>query len=226
MTLARCPSPNFGARRGGVRPSLVVLHYTAMDTAEAAIERLCDPAAEVSAHYLIDRCGAVTQMVEEAHRAWHAGAGHWAGQTDINSHSVGIELANSGAAPFALAQMRALEDLLAEVMDRLGIRPEGVIGHSDMAPGRKADPGARFDWRALSRRGLSVWPEAHERIAADKTRFLRDAARFGYPADAGLEMILAVFRLRFRPGAQGALDDNDMALMADLAQRYGPELTH
>ena len=108
-------------------------------------------------------------------RAWHAGAGEWAGITDVNSHSIGIELANTGFQPFPEAQMAGLESLLRGVMDRWQIGPEGVIAHSDMAPERKSDPGPRFDWRRLALQGLSVWPEAQE---ADPDGFFQDARRF------------------------------------------------
>src|SRR6056297_873269 len=131
------PSPNHGTRRGGARPSLVVLHYTAMESAEAALDRLCDPDAEVSAHYLVDERGAVLALVPEDRRAWHAGAGSWGAIGDVNSHSVGIELVNSGERPFAEFQFQALELLLDAVMRRWRIPPKGIIGHSDMAPGRK-----------------------------------------------------------------------------------------
>ncbi len=135
------PSPNFGERRGGLRPSLVVLHYTAMASCAEARDRLCDPTAEVSAHWLIDRDGRAEQLVDEAARAWHAGAGAWGGHQDVNSRSIGIELQNTGADPFAEPQMAALERLLADVLARWDIPPQGVIGHSDMAPLRKGDPG-------------------------------------------------------------------------------------
>jgi N-acetylmuramoyl-L-alanine amidase len=150
------PSPNHGDRRG-VRPSLVVLHYTAMATAEAALARLCDPGPEVSAHWLIAEDGRVWRLVPEDRRAWHAGAGAWGGCADVNSASVGVELANGGDAPFPAPQMRALEAVLRGTLDRWGIPPAGVIGHACMAPLRKQDPGRRFDWRALARAGLCLW---------------------------------------------------------------------
>ncbi|MGH1354134.1 MAG: N-acetylmuramoyl-L-alanine amidase [Thalassovita sp.] len=137
---------------------MVVLHYTAMDTAEAALERLCDPSIEVSAHYLISETGQIWQMVDEEKRAWHAGAGQWGAVTDVNSRSIGIELANIGDCPFPEPQMAALEFLLAGIQNRWDIPPERVIGHSDMAPERKQDPGPRFDWQRLARQGLAVWP--------------------------------------------------------------------
>ena len=213
-------SPNFGERRGGLRPRLIVLHYTAMASCGAALDRLCDPAAEVSAHYLISEVGDVLALVAEDMRAWHAGAGSWQGLDDINSRSIVIELANNGAQPFGNDQMRALEVLLADIMARWAIGPERVIAHSDMAPGRKSDPGARFDWRRLALGGLSVWPEDRAGKSAD---FATDARRFGYP-DAGDDLVLAAFRLRFRPWATGPLDSIDAGIMADLADRFGAAL--
>ena len=149
-------SPNFGARRDGLLPTLVVIHYTAMESCEAALERLCDPVYEVSSHYLISNKGDILQLVEEEMRAWHAGAGEWMGQDDINSRSIGIELDNTGATPFSEPQMAALEALLPGILQSWSIPPEGVIGHSDMAPGRKFDPGPRFDWQRLERQGLAA----------------------------------------------------------------------
>lgn len=219
MASLRHPSPNFGPRRDGAAPSLIVLHYTAMASADAALERLCDPAAEVSAHYLVDEDGTVLNLVDEAARAWHAGAGEWCGAGDVNSRSVGIELQNDGASPFPHAQMAALETLLGEVMARWSIPPEGVIAHSDMAPGRKADPGPRFDWRGLARAGFSVWPDA-----ADPGDFAADARAFGYPSLAD-DVLLAAFRLRFRPGAAGPVSEADRAMIAGLARRYGVDRT-
>jgi N-acetylmuramoyl-L-alanine amidase len=213
------PSANFGDRRGGVRPDLVVIHYTAMPDLASARDRLCDPAAEVSAHYLIGADGTVLALVPEEARAWHAGAGSWGGAGDINSRSIGIELANDGASPFAAAQMAALEDVLAGVMDRWQVPPERVIGHSDMAPDRKGDPGARFDWRRLARAGLSVWPEAVEGAPFDAGAFARAAQAFGYPP-ARPEVLLAAVRLRFRPWACGPGTAADMAVVADLARRF------
>lgn len=211
-------SPNFGPRRDGLRPELVVLHYTAMDGCEAAARALCDPVREVSAHYLISEAGEVTALVDEEMRAWHAGAGEWAGRADVNSRSIGIELSNTGHTPFAARQIAALEALLPGILSRWQIRPEGVIAHSDMAPGRKIDPGPRFDWLRLARQGLSVWPEPHD-IAPDWDRFRADAARFGYP-DMSDDLLLATVRLRFRPHHEGPLDARDMGIMADLAARF------
>lgn len=208
------PSPNFGPRRDGLHPELIVIHYTAMQSAKAALERLCDPVAEVSAHYLIAEDGTLYSLVAEDQRAWHAGAGGWGGREDVNSRSIGIELANTGAHPFPEPQMVTLEALLPQIMTRWGIGAQGVIGHSDMAPERKFDPGTRFDWQRLARQGLSVWPQLGR--AGD---FVTDARRFGYP-DAPAGALLQAFRQRFRPFAKGPLDDTDRALMGDLATRF------
>lgn len=194
-----CPSPNFGSRRDGATPSLIVVHYTGMTCAQAALERLCDPLAEVSAHYMIDRDGGLIQMVRDEDRAWHAGAGAWRGMDDINSRSLGVELVNDGFQPFPLPQMQALERLLAVLMARWGIAPVDVIAHSDMAPERKEDPGPRFDWRALARQGLAVWPDG----MGDDLPFAASLDMIGYPAAEG-DKRLQAFRFRFRPWGQGA----------------------
>ncbi|MGL4309723.1 MAG: N-acetylmuramoyl-L-alanine amidase [Paracoccaceae bacterium] len=207
-------SPNQSERRGGVRPDLIVIHYTAMKSCAEAEARLCDPAAEVSAHYLIAEDGRVIALVPEEARAWHAGAGAWGGVTDVNSRSIGIELSNPGDAPFSHAQMVALEGLLKGLMARWSIPPERVIGHSDMAPDRKRDPGPRFDWRRLALQGLAVWPEPG--VDAPLSESL---TRIGYP-DADDLTRLSAFRLRFRPWAMGEEDATDRALAADLAARF------
>ncbi|MDE0590237.1 N-acetylmuramoyl-L-alanine amidase [Halocynthiibacter sp. C4] len=226
LRIIQRPSPNFGPRRGDAVPDMIVLHYTAMDTCEAAAERLCSPEFEVSAHYLISEKGDIFQLVDEDARAWHAGAGAWGGVNDINSRSIGIELANTGKTPFSALQMNALERLMRDIMERRCIPKERVIGHSDMAPARKGDPGARFDWRRLAFAGLSIWLEAGEaRDAAPKPDDFQSAARtFGYPADAPFDALLSAFRQRFRPHYDGALDQTDMAQIQALARQY-PALT-
>ncbi len=217
------PSPNFGERRGGARPHLIVLHYTAMADMGAALARLRDPAAEVSCHWLVGADGSVCSLVAEEMRAWHAGAGCWGGCTDVNSASIGIELDNDGVSPFPEAQMVALEGLLDGIMGRWGTGPAGVIGHQDMAPSRKADPGVRFDWRRLALGGRAVWPEGGER--EDPAAFLSMAGRLGYPCEAGAEAVLAAFRARFRPGADGPADATDAGLAAELARRFPVDRT-
>ena len=205
---------NYGPRRDGRRPELVVLHYTAMTGGpERVVDVFRDPARAVSAHYVLGTDGAVIAMVPEDRRAWHAGAASWRGCTDVNSASIGVELCNDGASPFAARQMDALEALLADIMDRHRIPPAGVIGHSDCAPGRKIDPGPRFDWRRLARRGLAVLPRSGGNGEDD---FFCNIRRFGYTAHVGDDMLLAAFRLRFRPGVAGPLSDADRALAAGL----------
>nr|WP_204115793.1 N-acetylmuramoyl-L-alanine amidase [Shimia biformata] len=211
-----CPSPNFGQRRDGAAADHIILHYTAMDSAADALARLCDPAAEVSCHYLIDERGAVWQLVEESHRAWHAGAGEWCGIGDMNSRSIGIELANRGDHPFPEPQMRVLETLLGDLRQRHAIPPRNVIGHSDMAPGRKSDPGRRFDWRRLALSGHAVWPELNAVPDTDPNRLRDDLCAFGYPSVDDPDLLEAM-RLRFRPWARGPLSPEDMATAAALA---------
>lgn len=195
---------------------MIVLHYTAMTDFACARARLCDPIAEVSAHWLVGEDGTAERLVDEKMRAWHAGAGAWGGVGDVNSRSIGIELCNGGDQPFPAPQMAALERLLAAIMARWQIVPARVIAHSDMAPGRKRDPGPRFDWRRLAQGGLSVWPRAGGDAGAPLLPSLR---AFGYP-EAAPPLLLDAFRLRFRPWARGAEDATDRALAADLARRY------
>ena len=209
-------SPNFGPRKDGLRPDLIIVHYTAMTSAAGAIRHLCDPAAQVSAHYVICSEGIGTQLVDEEMRAWHAGAGSWGGEADVNSRSIGIELVNDGFQPFSEPQMVALEDLLRGIMARWDVPIEGVLGHSDVAPGRKIDPGRRFDWRRLARQGLAVWPQ----LGVPGGDWQADLVRAGYAAGTDPEVLLAAMRLRFRPGASGPVCDADRAVAAGLAAQY------
>lgn len=195
-----------------------MLHYTAMESCAAALDRLCTAEHEVSAHFLIAESGVVYQLVDEAMRAWHAGAGQWGDVSDVNSHSIGIELANDGSQPFAEPQMAALEALLADLMKRHSIPVHRIIGHSDMAPGRKIDPGARFDWRRLALLGLSVWPE--QVTPDDPAGFSTWMKRFGYPQDLDDDQLLKAFRLRFRPGVEGPLTGVDAGMIHNLARRF------
>ncbi|AXI47501.1 N-acetylmuramoyl-L-alanine amidase [Sulfitobacter sp. SK012] len=207
------PSPNCGPRRGGILPELIVIHYTAMQSAQAAIERLCDPEAEVSAHYVIASNGTVTQLVDEDQRAWHAGSGSWQGQGDVNSRSIGVELDNAGTHPFSEPQMAALEALLRGTMARWSIPAGGVIGHSDMAPGRKSDPGQRFDWARLARQGLAGHATGPALDGpASEEGFRAAATKAGYPADTSLDVLLQATRLRFAPWRTGPLCAADLAL--------------
>ena len=155
------PSPNFGARRGGRGIDMIVLHYTGCPSAEAAELWMCAPESQVSAHYLVEEDGTVVQLVAEEARAWHAGAACWDGERDVNSCSIGIEIHNAGHArgappPYPAAQMAAVKALVADIMRRHGVRRERVVGHSDVAPQRKADPGEHFPWGELAVAGLAL----------------------------------------------------------------------
>ena len=163
------PSPNFDARRGP--PDMLVLHYTGMQTAEAAIARLSDPETKVSAHYVVDEDGSILKLVPEERRAWHAGRGVWLGETDCNAASIGIEIVNPGHEfgyrDFPEVQVDAVISLIADIRTRWTIPDNRIIAHSDLAPDRKQDPGERFPWKRLAGAGHGLWFEpAQERIAA------------------------------------------------------------
>src|SRR5579864_6043616 len=162
MRLIQRPSPNHDARN--VPVDLLVLHYTGMKSANEALERLCDPAAKVSAHYTVDEDGTVYHHVPEARRAWHAGVSSWAGATDINACSIGIELVNPGHEfgyrDFPDAQIEALITLCHGILLRHPISSARVLGHSDVAPARKEDPGELFPWARLAKAGIGLWPQA------------------------------------------------------------------
>lgn len=168
-TIRDAPSPNFDARHAP--PDMLVLHYTGMPTAEAAIARLRDPEAKVSAHYVVDEDGAILKLVEEERRAWHAGQGVWQGETDCNAASIGIEIVNPGHEfgyrDFPAAQLASVIELVADIRARWTIPDVRIIAHSDLAPERKQDPGERFPWKRLAGEGHGLWFEpAPERIAA------------------------------------------------------------
>jgi N-acetylmuramoyl-L-alanine amidase len=234
VEIAERISPNHGPRRGVMAPDLIVLHYTAMESAEAALDRLCDPAAEVSCHYLIDEAGRVTRLVSEMRRAWHAGEARWGALTDVNSHSLGIELANPGPGEggpgdcpdFPEPQMDALIELLHGLMLRWGVPPERVVGHSDVAPGRKIDPGPGFDWRRLAREGVAVWPERAKATGEGDPapRVFAAARRFGYPAaeESGEAALLAALQMRFAPEELGAPPSETLAARLETAAARWP----
>jgi N-acetylmuramoyl-L-alanine amidase len=161
MTPIPAPSPNFNARTAP--PDMLILHYTGMPTGEAALARLRDPAAEVSAHYMVEVDGRVFALVPEERRAWHAGKSFWRGATDINSLSIGIEIVNPGHefgyTPFPDAQIAAVIDLASDIRSRWTIPNARILGHSDVAPGRKADPGELFPWKRLAEAGHGLWVE-------------------------------------------------------------------
>ena len=157
------PSPNHGDRRDGRRPDIILLHYTGMGTAEGALDWLCRPESQVSSHYFVFEDGRIMQLVPEGRRAWHAGKSSWHGETDINSSSIGIEIANAGhpggLPEFPDAQIEAVIELCRDCGQRWAIAPERVLGHSDVAPVRKVDPGEKFPWARLAAAGVGHWVE-------------------------------------------------------------------
>ncbi|WP_338468628.1 N-acetylmuramoyl-L-alanine amidase [Novosphingobium sp. ZN18A2] len=214
------PSPNWNERKQPV--SMAVIHYTGMRTAEEALERMCDPAAEVSAHYMITEDGQVTQLVDEEKRAWHAGRSYWRGETDVNSASVGIELVNPGHEwgyrDFPDAQMEALVPLLADIVKRHDIPRANVVGHSDIAPARKEDPGELFDWDLLARYRLALdKPKPTMRLVFDNDgAFYLALERFGYDITDGPAAVRA-FQRRWRPHRiDGEIDGQIGALLFEL----------
>lgn len=196
------PSPNFDERAGPV--SMIVLHYTGMESAAAAIERLRDADAKVSAHYLVDEDGTVHAMVDEAKRAWHAGRSHWRGVTDINSASVGIEIVNPGHEfgyrPFPPEQVAAVVRLVHDVKDRHQVTRGNIVGHSDIAPTRKRDPGELWPWHELARRRLALPRPTRNLMDPEWSQagFLLALERFGYEVAEPMAAIMA-FQRRFRP---------------------------
>ncbi len=201
------PSPNFDVRPPGQAVDILLLHYTGMTNAATALERMCDDSAKVSAHYCIDEDGTVYRLVGEDRRAWHAGVASWAGARDINARSIGIELVNPGHEfgyrPFPEAQMAALVDLARDMVARHAIPPGRVLGHSDVAPLRRQDPGELFDWARLAAAGIGLWPgEAGPAAPAEEVELARDLAAFGYGyVDEDLPGVIAAFQRHFRPQA-------------------------
>jgi N-acetylmuramoyl-L-alanine amidase len=212
------PSPNHD-ERGGAVIDMLVLHYTGMPTAAAALERLCDPEAKVSAHYTIDEDGTVYAHVPEARRAWHAGVSHWAGATDINARSIGIELVNPGHAfgyrDFPGAQIGALTALCHSILMRHPIPSWRVLGHSDVAPARKEDPGELFPWVRLARAGIGLWPERKPSTLGPES-----LARFRYEPQAPQDKVVTAFQRHFRPKLlNGQWDEECGQLLHGLLER-------
>jgi N-acetylmuramoyl-L-alanine amidase len=177
---------------------MIVLHHTGMPSAGAALARLCDPAAQVSAHYLVDEGGRVLALVPEARRAWHAGTAHWAGITDVNSASIGIEMHNAGAEPYPRAQVGAVIQLCQAVMARWPIR--WVLAHSDVAPARKADPGAQFPWARLAAAGVGVMPRPSAAPAPDARAAL---LALGYDPTCSMTALVRAFQRHWAPPVTG-----------------------
>jgi N-acetylmuramoyl-L-alanine amidase len=215
-----CPSPNFDERSLPV--SMLVLHYTGMADANSAIERLTDPEARVSAHYLVAEDGQIMRLVNEEKRAWHAGRSSWRGIQDVNSASIGIEIVNPGHEfgyrPFPEEQMDSLIPLIAEIVSRHQIRPPYVVGHSDIAPARKEDPGELFDWARLAKLGLAVPRPVKNLIDPRWTDggFLLALERYGYDVHEAKAAIRA-FQRRFRPeNVDGYIDGECRAILLGL----------
>ncbi|MDD9877796.1 MAG: N-acetylmuramoyl-L-alanine amidase [Magnetovibrio sp.] len=214
------PSPNHNARPDGQPVDMLVVHYTGMESCAAALARLCDPAAEVSAHYLIDEDGAVHRMVAEDRRAWHAGVAAWRGETDVNGRSIGVELVNPGHEfgyrNFPEAQMAAFRDLAKEILARHPIPAGNVVGHADVAPARKMDPGELFDWRGLAADGIGLWPAAPG-VTPEESAVPGLLARIGYDT-ADPAAALTAFQRHFRPAAvDGVADAETRAQLAAVA---------
>jgi N-acetylmuramoyl-L-alanine amidase len=225
------PSPNHEARPPGRPVDLIVLHYTGMITGRAALERLRDPSAKVSAHYLIETDGTVHRLVPEARRAWHAGVAAWAGESDINDRSIGIELVNPGHefgyVPFPEAQMLRLIDLCRAILGRHPIPSHRVLGHSDVAPARKQDPGELFDWARLADAGLGLWPLPAPRPdpAPGIAWFQEMLATIGYEVprhgrlDAATQAVLTAFQRHFHPDAVTGAPDAETACRLEGLRR-------
>jgi len=207
--MKKISSPNFDTRASGVALQYVVLHYTGIKDAQAALSRLCDPASKVSAHYMIDEDGSLTELVDEKDRAWHAGKSYWRGITDMNSASIGIELVNPGHEfgyrAFPNAQITVLKILLQGILERHNMNPtSALLAHSDIAPSRKTDPGELFPWQNLAKDNLGTWPAplpqdydpTHE---AGFTALLMD---IGYECEIPRDTLVA-FQRRYHPERLG-----------------------
>lgn len=224
MKVTDAPSPNFDERMLPI--SMIVLHYTGMASAEGAITRLCDAEAKVSAHYLVHEDGEILRMVADEHRAWHAGRSHWRGVTDVNSASIGIEIVNPGHEfgyrPFPEAQVDAVVRLVAHLKDKHEITRGNIVGHSDVAPTRKRDPGELFPWNRLARLRLAL-PRPTKNLMDpgwSQAGFCLALERFGYDVSNEMAAIMA-FQRRFRPELiDGEIDaECRMILLALLLPR-------
>ena len=236
MKFIERPSPSHDARPNGRAIDMLLLHYTGMQTAEIALERMCDAAAEVSAHYCIDEDGTAYRLVPEERRAWHAGDSAWAGEARVNACSIGIELVNPGHQwgyhPFPEPQMAALIALAKDVLARHAIPPARVLGHSDVAPQRKEDPGELFDWTRLARAGIGLWPGEPAALAATPPvmRLQRDLQRFGYEVpthgvlDEATQAVIRAFQRHFRPATvTGDADGETAARLEALLALAAPD---
>jgi N-acetylmuramoyl-L-alanine amidase len=238
------PSPNHGERAGGRRPDMLILHYTGMPSEGEALQWLCNPVSEVSSHYFVFENGHVVQLVPEGRRAHHAGVSFWAGETDINSCSIGIEIANpghpAGLPPFGEAQIAQVIALSRDVCARWGIRSDRVLAHSDVAPARKIDPGERFPWERLHLAGVGHWvgptPIRDGRFFSrgdagqpvEALQAMLAVYGYGVPVtgtyDEATEQVVAAFQRHFRQArVDGVADASTIATLHDLiASRPGP----
>ena len=207
LPVSHVTSPNYDQRR----PNLVIIHHTSNDTLEDALRTLTSPSKAVSAHYLIGRDGGIVQLVAEQARAWHAGKSWWGGQTDVNSASIGIELDNNGAEPYAEVQMTALLALLADIRQRYKIPAANFIGHADVAPMRKTDPGVLFPWGRLAREGFGLWCEPPMQSAPPGFDLALGLAAIGYDPRTP-EAARRAFRLHFVRGEAVISEEGEKAL--------------
>jgi N-acetylmuramoyl-L-alanine amidase len=222
-------SPNHDARPAPAPIDMLVLHYTGMKTAAAALERLCDPDARVSAHYFIEENGRIWRLVPENRRAFHAGVSCWEGESDLNAVSLGIEIVNPGHEwgyrRFPEAQMSSVERLCRDLIGRYSIPPHRVVGHSDIAPERKSDPGELFDWARLARTGIGIWPPAmpaSRRFAINPAESLGDLSFIGYCTKAESQTpALVAFQRRFRQECcDGRLDAETAARLSEVREAF------
>ena len=214
------PSPNHDDR-GGAPIDMLVLHYTGMTSGAAALERLCDVEARVSAHYTIDEDGTVYRHVPEDRRAWHAGVSHWAGVSNVNARSIGIELVNPGHEygyrAFPDVQVAALIRLSQGIVMRHPVATSQVLAHSDVAPARKEDPGELFPWEKLAAAGIGLWPQG---IAGEVGP--EGLVRYGYDPDAPQDKVITAFQRHFRPAKlDGKWDSECAGLLASLIRQAG-----
>jgi N-acetylmuramoyl-L-alanine amidase len=219
MRVIEAPSPNHDERPPGTPIDTLILHYTGMRSGTAAIARLRDPAARVSAHYVVEEDGAVFRLVPEARRAWHAGLSHWRGNTLLNGRSIGIEIVNPGHEwgyrPFPALQMAAVCDLCLAILSRHPIPARNVVAHSDVAPDRKEDPGELFDWEGLASQGVGLCPREAPPVPGDPLTLL---GAIGYRTDLDLPVLLRAFQRHWRPArVDGVADSETLARLAAVA---------
>ena len=225
MPIIERPSPNSAPRPDGAVVDTLVLHYTELPLQES-LDILSDPTREhrVSAHYVLAEDGTTYRLVPEQRTAWHAGRSHWRGREALNGSSIGIEIVNlhGDRHDYPRRQIAALIELCRAILARHpAIGPLNVVGHSDIAPTRKIDPGLRFPWRALAEAGIGLWPRAAAPVEGDVHQALR---RIGYTADLPLPEIVATFQRRYRPAkVDGDADPETRALVAGLLDRAGSD---